>query len=300
MSSLESIQNSNDRLWPVNKSKISKGSYHQPVAKGEDLIAIGNSESVARSWASDGGREKSVIGTDGRVQVGNTLITPWNKICALRITSRSGVQLGVGTGWLAGPQTVITAGHIVHNLEAFAGWAPRIEVAPGRNGFGMAPFGVIPSTVFSSVPQWVSGQRKDFDIGCIHLPKSFPTEVGWFSYGTVADEILLGHVVNVSGYPQDLGGGAFQFHHKDRIRAVENRRIFYEVDTNRGQSGAPVFIQLQVDQPPIVVGIHAYGSVAASHLPFEVNSSPRILSDVFELINGWVASDMGWGEPIEP
>jgi hypothetical protein len=55
-----------------------------------------------------------------------------------------------------------------------------------------------------------------------------------------------------------------------------------------------------VDQPPIVVGIHAYGSVAASHLPFEVNSSPRILSDVFELINEWVASDMGLGEPIEP
>ena len=54
-----------------------------------------------------------VIGRDDRIRVGATNKNPWRWICSLRITAKDGSRW-IGTGWLAGPRTVITAGHVVY------------------------------------------------------------------------------------------------------------------------------------------------------------------------------------------
>jgi V8-like Glu-specific endopeptidase len=72
-----------------------------------------------------------VIGRDDRVQITNTTAYPWRTICSLIITARDGSRW-IGTGWLVGPRTVITAGHCVY-MHKRGGWARSIEVIPGRN-----------------------------------------------------------------------------------------------------------------------------------------------------------------------
>lgn len=73
---------------------------------------------------------ETVILDDGRVRISQTALLPWRMICALRITGSNGVR-AVGTGWLIGPRTLVTAGHCVHHPD-LGGWAARIEVSAGR------------------------------------------------------------------------------------------------------------------------------------------------------------------------
>ena len=74
---------------------------------------------------------ESILGdTDRRKQILETELTPWRMICALEIESQSGAAF-VGTGWFAGPRTVITAGHCVFDPVELGGWAKKITVVPG-------------------------------------------------------------------------------------------------------------------------------------------------------------------------
>jgi V8-like Glu-specific endopeptidase len=101
-------------------------------------------------------------------------------------------------------------------------------------------------------------------------------------------------MVNVSGYPADRGGGKELWWARNRIKAVTRRRIFYDVDTMGGQSGAPAFIVTEAGGTPAVIGIHAYGIGATpAELVMELNSAPRIVPEVADLIRSWVEVDGG-------
>lgn len=235
---------------------------------------------------------ESVIGpTDDRVRVLDTDLYPWRMICALRMHADNGVST-IGTGWLVGPRTIITAGHCVYSTYYFGGWASTIEVSPGRNGSEL-PFETKISTSFSSVDRWVQSEDPDFDIGCIHLAEPIGDTLGWFAAGSITPDELAGYQVNVSGYPSDRGNGTEQYHHRNQVLHVTDRRVFYDVDTFGGQSGAPVWIHEEVGAPPIVIGIHAYG-VGGSPGGLQANSAPRIIPEVMTQIREWVARDGGW------
>jgi V8-like Glu-specific endopeptidase len=76
---------------------------------------------------------------------------------------------------------------------------------------------------------------------------------------------------------------------------VTDRRLFYEVDTFGGQSGAPVWVQADDGAPPVAVGIHAYGTGGTpSNLGVVANSAPRIIPEVLEQLKAWVEQDGGW------
>jgi glutamyl endopeptidase len=245
---------------------------------------------------------ESIIGRDERVRIVDTDLSPWRMICSLEMRGPNGSG-AIGTGWLVGPRTVLTAGHCVFSTSFFGGWAATIDVVPGRNGFGppaeSEPFGRTTSTSFSSVDRWQSDEDADFDIGCIHLDEPVGDTVGWFPIGVRTAEQLEGFLVNVSGYPGDRGDGKAQFHGHNRIAQVSDRRLFYEVDTFGGQSGAPVWIHENDDTTkPLVVGVHAYGTGGTpASLGITANSAPRITREVFALITEWVAQDGGWPSP---
>ncbi|NCA71359.1 MAG: serine protease [Sphingobacteriia bacterium] len=240
---------------------------------------------------SHGGLESIIGPTDERIRILDTDLFPWRMICALRMRGASGAG-AIGTGWLVGPKTVITAGHCVYSNHFFGGWASSLDVSAGRNGSDF-PFGTVVSRRFSSVDLWVNSESPDFDIGCIHLDDPIGNEVGWFAVGTIAPDELEGYMVNISGYPGDRGRGTEQYHHSNRVLRVSERRLFYDVDTFGGQSGAPVWIHERDDAPPIAVGIHAYG-VGGSPGGLEANSAPRIIPEVLEQIRAWVEEDGGW------
>ena len=188
---------------------------------------------------------ESVLGVDERVRILDTDLYPWRMICALRMRGPTGAG-AIGTGWFIGPRTILTAGHCVFSTHFFGGWASAIEVIPGLRSAGTdagaRPFGSVTSTRFSSVDRWLQHEDADFDIGCIHLDEPKGDEVGWFALGALTPDELAGYLVNVSGYPADRGQGNQQFHGSNRVLRVTERRLFYEVDTFGGQSGAPVWI----------------------------------------------------------
>jgi V8-like Glu-specific endopeptidase len=283
---------------PAVESPRTRG--HEGAKSGESralkhVVVKGKSDPIARPVSA----LESVIGpTDERVRILATDLAPWRMICALRMQGPSGAG-AIGTGWFIGPKTVLTAGHCVFSTDFFDGWATSIEVIPGLLGAGSEPdkrpHGSVVSQDFSSVDRWTEDEDADFDIGCIHLTEAKGEEVGWFALAALTPEELADFLVNISGYPADRGGGNEQYHSKNRVLRVTERRIFYDVDTFGGQSGAPVWVHETDDAPPLAVGIHAYGTGGTpSAFGITANSSPRIIPEVLEKVTEWVEQDGGW------
>jgi glutamyl endopeptidase len=219
-----------------------------------------------------------VIGADDRVRIHNTTAYPWRCICSLKITARDG-SLWIGTGWLVGPRTVMTAGHCVY-MHSRGGWARRIEVIPGRNG-SQRPFDSAVATSFRSVTGWTQKKKRSHDYGAIILPASQPygRRLGYFGYANLSYFSLLNLKVNLAGYPGDKPAGTLWWHAR-RISWVTARTLVYNIDTAGGQSGSPVW-RLRNGKRH-VVGIHTNGSTSG-------NSATRIVKPVFDNIKKWKA-----------
>jgi glutamyl endopeptidase len=267
------------------------GSASEEVSRAlQDIAVKGRSGPILPPF-------ETVIGVDERVRILDTDLAPWRMICSLHMHGENGPG-AIGTGWFIGPKTLLTAGHCVYSSQFFSGWATSIAVIPGLNGSGPGPrarpFGSITSTRFSSVDRWKENEDADFDIGCIHLDDRVGDKTGWFTLAALTSEELAGFLVNVSGYPADRGRGFEQYHHRNRILRVTDRRIFYEVDTYGGQSGAPVWVHETENGPPIAVGIHAYGvGGTPAALGITANSAPRIIPEVLTQVREWLAQDGG-------
>jgi V8-like Glu-specific endopeptidase len=210
---------------------------------------------------------------DDREPITDTLDFPWRCVCHLVITAQDDSHW-VGTGWLASPRTLLTAGHCVY-LHGNGGWAKQIEVYPARNGDDL-PYSYV-STDLRSVSRWTEDKNAKFDYGAILLPEDTP--VGYFGYESRSDGELLHSLVNVYGYPADKQEGTLWGHYR-QLGQVLPRTLVYNISTFGGQSGCPVFLKNGDDR--VVVGIHNYGDVSG-------NSATRITDDVFDDIEAWKA-----------
>ena len=118
--------------------------------------------------------------------------------------------------------------------------------------------------------------------------------MGWFAVAALPPAELQGYLVNVSGYPGDRGMGTEQYHHKNRVLRVTERRVFYDVDTFGGQSGAPVWIHETDTAPPLAVGHprlrHGRRARRASRRTRRRGSSRRSS----RRSGSWVEADGGW------
>jgi V8-like Glu-specific endopeptidase len=131
-------------------------------------------------------------------------------------------------------------------------------------------------------PKWEKDRHDDFDVGIVFLPDDrLPKALGWFGRGAFSDGRLVDMLVNTAGYPLDksLNGVAWlQWFDADRIRSIDPGFIYYDFDTDNGQSGAPVF--LKDGDVRTVVGIHV-GSKGS------LNRAVRITDELFDWIGGF-------------
>jgi V8-like Glu-specific endopeptidase len=267
----------------------------KPSLSAERLIVRGNEPLEHFSISNFVVRKPSllpetVIARDDRIRVVDSENYPWRMICSLEI--RGPGQNAIGTGWFAGPKTIITAGHCVFDTIALGGWAREIRIYPGRYDKNF-PYPQsdeltkpIVSKNFETVQAWYEQQNSDYDYGVIHLDQPVGNETGWFAVAVKDDAALKDALVNVSGYPGDRDFGKFQYFHASRIQDVTQQRFFYDVDTFGGQSGAPAWIEIENNEPQ-VIGIHSYG-VGGS---FTLNSATRITPEVFENIQRWIEAN---------
>src|SRR4051794_1063013 len=80
---------------------FSEGGVQQPLLPA---TAVGSSAS----------KLENVIGVDSRVMVADTSPAPWRCICHLEVEYEYG-PVGYGTGFLIGPNAVLTAAHVLVN-----------------------------------------------------------------------------------------------------------------------------------------------------------------------------------------
>ncbi|WP_225891024.1 trypsin-like serine peptidase [Streptomyces dioscori] len=224
---------------------------------------------------------ETVHGPDDRVQITDTSVYPWRVHCYLLITTRDNVRYQ-GTGWLIGPHTIATAGHVVYikgsGVAARDGWAQSIQVMPGRNGASL-PFGSITCTNFRSVTGWTDNGDENFDYGAIITPSDIGSTVGWFGFGVWSDSDLLKTTGNIAGYPGDKAAGTLWYAARG-IDSVAARKVYYDIDTAGGQSGSSVYRVDNSDR--FGFAIHAYGGA-------RVNSGTRFTTPVYNNYVTWKA-----------
>ena len=249
----------------------------RPMPPGAPRREAGEEVTVDETMVAEAiGQLETVIGRDDRVQITNTRLVPWKRICHLLIEASDGRRFS-GTGWFISPRTLATAGHCVY-LHGAGGWARSIQVTPARNG-SSNPYGTMTAGRFSSVAGWVNSKDRNYDYGVIHLPRPFAAaDIGSFGFANFPDERLRSSRLNLAGYPGDKPAGTMWYHGR-HAKSLTPARINYDIDTYGGQSGSPVWVRT-ADGKRYAVGIHTNGSLSG-------NSATRISHPVFANLRAW-------------
>lgn len=223
--------------------------------------------------------QETVHGPDDRVQIQNTGAYPWRVHASLHIVARDN-STWIGTAWFIGPRTLVTAGHCVFiknsGVPGRDGWVKSIDVMPGRNA-AQLPYGSVKSTSFRSVTGWTVNGDQTYDYAVIRIPTDLGDRTGWLGFGVYDDRELAGVVANISGYPGDKPAGT-QWYDNHAVASVDARKVFYDIDTMGGQSGAAVY-RIK-DGKRIAIAVHAYGGGVT-------NSGTRITRPVYDNLAAW-------------
>ena len=197
------------RLEPLSGYRLPAGSdrvtEETPLVFPDAWYALHPDAALQDVWRA-GEVPELAFGADDRQKVPDTTLAPFRWIALLEIQAADGSQWR-GSGWLAGPRLVITAGHCVH-LPEQGGWATSIQVTLGAepdpvSGAVARPFGVQTATRLRSVSAWVNGQDEQHDYGAIILDQPVYDGFGWFAWAALSDDELLHALVNIDGYPAD-------------------------------------------------------------------------------------------------
>lgn len=224
------------------------------------------------------GRIESTHGTDTRARIEDSRGLPWSAICHLEVDF--GGAKGTGTGCLIGPRFVMTAAHVLHPRGGH-GRARSIRVMPGRTCEDPVQHVRFSSDYYIS-PSWnpdANDPRHDY--GIIALPDDGFKIFGSFGLKVLNNAALAEFkkrsiVFTVAGYPKDKPRGTL-WQGKGTLREFGSEAISYTIDTERGQSGAPVFAYADNNEP-VAFAIHVQG--------FSTHNIAR-------RINGFAAADIG-------
>ena len=231
------------------------------------------------------GKPEGVFEPDNRQIINNPASYPYSAVCGLTIVNKQDKRY-YGTGFVAGPRLILTAGHNVYYHDD-GGFMKEIQVYPGLNGDRMQT--VLPTAVsgqFGTVEGWVNDASSLFDFGAIFLDKDIGQSTGTFSVSKFTTVDLQAMTITLTGYPKDpptgsglANDGTTQWRASGRI-TVESHRLLYSIDSSIGQSGSPLVAYFDDKNEYHAVGIHNTSFLSA-------NAATRITDEVFAQILKW-------------
>jgi glutamyl endopeptidase len=222
----------------------------------------------------------AVIGGDDRRLVEEASTYPWRAICRLDIAASDGARLS-GTGWMASPRLLVTAGHCLFDRDR-GGWASEVEIHTGLPGAG-----VVTARRFLGTRGWVRDGERSYDYGGIILPlvegqAAVGDQTGFFGVKSASSASLSSSKVNLAGFPitppDDQRFGTLWWH-SQAIHDPRRRLLLYSIDTDEGQSGAPLWIRSGSSRQ--VVGIHVSARSG-------VNAGVRVTNEVISTLRDWI------------
>lgn len=177
---------------------------------------------------------------------------PWREcdpyiwgVASIRAYFRDGHVLD-SSAFVFAYQALATAGHAVYDKE-HGGLCERVEISCSRNG-DSRPYGIIKSLDIIVCQEYMNDERSvDYDYAIIQVKEEIGRDTGLFGFGGA--DLRLNNDVACIGYPGYLDSGSTiwanykQYYDSGKItHIVQNKRTFtFNMDTNNGCSGGPVF-----------------------------------------------------------
>ncbi|MDQ3280252.1 MAG: trypsin-like serine protease [Acidobacteriota bacterium] len=188
---------------------------------------------------------------------------PFRAVVYLKVMRQQGFPIR-GTGFFVSERVLVTA---AHNLPADL---TSISVYVKLNGTTSGPPFV--TTDRRVNPGFASNTRGDY--GAVIIEERVGEATGWFVIPTNPSAPAAGSIIEMSGYPSP---GFRQLRGSGPIVSVDSQTLLYGIDTEFGDSGAPIWIDTAPF--PLLVGIHrAENGIAVP-----------ITAQVSQRIRGWIS-----------
>ena len=224
-----------------------------------------------------------VFPPDDRTKISSTSSFPWSSICKLYITAADETRW-IGSGAMIDSYHVLTAGHMVYQQEN-GGWVSQVEVIPGMRE-NSEPFGKAYATNMRTYSGWIQNEMEEHDWAVLTLDRTIGNKTGWMGRMTTnsSDPIYLG-TLHTAGYPGDLDLGENMYYVSDVGADVDEYNHWYWMDSAGGQSGSPVWVE--INGSGYILSVHAYEYIGGDY----ANFGTRLNQDKFDQLNAWLAAD---------
>ena len=194
---------------------------------------------------------------DGSWQTANVQNLPYSAVMYLSIwidANDDGIpqlsEYAQGTGYLVGPNVLLTAAHNTYQIGT--GVVDQVRAyLQYENGGSSTPY-YAGTFIWSTAYTQYGNENYDW---CIMIMQDdLGGEVGWYyGLGTYGDYNPVGDDITISGYSSSVFG-AYQHYCDGEITDKTTYKIKYDIDTKSGQSGSPVYNAYQTNW--IAWGIH--------------------------------------------